>query len=173
MSSTLFDIAGGLAPAVLARKFRGEDDDVAPQSKLRLRAKVAYALSGQAIAITDRPGDIAHLGKETIANIGLCLDIFNDGDEAVTVTEVGLTGRFDSPRVAVHEPLLHDNKSWPRTLQPGEQVIAHMASDLATHPILKSLRRCYVYTDQDQLVFANGGTALRFYIKQMKKKARD
>jgi hypothetical protein len=172
MSSTFFEKAGGLSPTILVRKFRGEDVDETPLPRLRLKAKVAYAISGQAIAITDRPGDIAHLGKEVIASVGLCLDIFNDGDEEVTVTEVGFVGRFDKPQLAVHEPLLHDNGPWPRTLQPGEQVIAHMASDLGDHPVLGSLKRCYVRTNSDVLIHANGGTALRFYIKQMKHRAR-
>jgi len=169
MSSALDEKNNGLSPTILKRIFRGEDDGVSVSPRLRLKAKLAYALSGQTIAITDRPGDIAHLGRDVIANVGLCLEIFNDGGDAVTITEVGLIGHFDSPRVAVHEPLLHDNKPWPRTLQPGEQVITHMASDLGKHPVLKSLRRCYLRTDKDALVHANGGTALRFYIKQMKK----
>ena len=171
MASTFLDIAGGFSPSVLARKFRGEGEDNSRRPRLRLRAKVAYALSGHAIAITDRPADIAHLGQEVLASLGLCLEVFNDGDDAVTITEVGLTGRFDSPRVAVHEPLLHDNKPWPRILQPGEQVITHLATDLGTHPVLNSLRRCYVSTDKDTVIHANGGTALRFYIKQMKKRS--
>ena len=172
MSSTFFEKAGGLSPSMLVRKFRGDDEETAPAPRLDLRVKIAYAISGQAIAITDRPGDIAHLGKETISGVGLCLDIFNEGDDAVTITEVGLIGRFESPQLAVHEPLLHDNKPWPRTLQPGERVIAHMASDLGLHPVLASLRRCYVRTDNDALVHANGSTALRYYIKQMKKRGR-
>lgn len=141
-----------------------------PQPRLRLRAKVAYALSGHTIAIMDRPSDITHLGHEVLASVGLCLEIFNDEDDEVTITEVGLTGRFDSPRVAVHEPLLHDKKTWPRILQPGEQVISYLASDLGNHPVLGSLKRCYVGTDRDVVIYANGGMALRFYIKQMKKR---
>jgi len=173
MSPTMFEKAGGLSPTQLVRMFRGADDEVSPAPRLRLRTKVAYAIPGPAIAITDRPGDIAHLGKEVMANVGLCLEVFNDGDDAVSITEVGFVGWFDRPQLAVHEPLLHDNKPWPRVLQPGQQVIAHMASDLGTHPILGALKRSYVRTETDSLVHANGGTALRFYIKQMKKRARD
>jgi hypothetical protein len=169
MSSTLFEKAGGLSPIDLVRKFRGGDIDIEPAPRLNLRAKVAYAIAGPALAITDRPGDISHLGREAVASVGLCLDIFNEGDDPATVTEVGLVGRFDSPRVAVHEPLLHDNKPWPRLLQPGERVIAHLASDLGSHPVLNALRRCYVRTNNDHLIHANGGAALRYYIKQMKK----
>jgi hypothetical protein len=172
MPSTLFEKAGGLSPIALARRFRGGEAEPHQQPHLEVRTKIAYAISGQAIAITDRPGDLAHLGKETIAGVGLCLDIFNQGDHTITVTEAGLVGLFDSPRVAVHEPLLHDNKPWPRTLEPGERVIVYLPSDLGTHPVLGSLRRGYVRTDSDALVQANGGAALRYYIKQMKKQAK-
>ena len=76
MSPTMFEKAGGLSPTQLVRMFRGADDEVSAAPRLRLRTKVAYAIPGPAIAITDRPGDIVHLGKEVVASVGLCLEVW-------------------------------------------------------------------------------------------------
>jgi hypothetical protein len=82
----------------------------------------------------------------------------------VTITEVGFTGRFESPQVALHEPLLHDNKPWPRRLGPGESVIAHAGSRLKGHPVLAQLKRAYAKTDNDETRYGSS-SALRHYVK--------
>ena len=82
------------------------------------------------------------------------------------VCEVGLIGRFDRPRMALHEPLLHDSGSWPRSLEPGGSVIAHLNTQLKSQPILRSFKKAYVSTSDDQIFYGSGGRALRFFVKQ-------
>ncbi len=137
-----------------------------PITRVRVRPKIAYAFAGDAIALSDSPSDLAKLGKKAIADFGFCIDVLNEGETTITVTEVGLAGWFETPQVAVHEPLLHDNKPWPRVLRPGDNVVAHLATSLKTHPILKSLKRAYIRTSDDLVCYGPGGAAMRFYIKQ-------
>jgi len=144
---------------------------VKTKRRIRVRPKITYAFAGDGIAISDQPSDLAKLGKDSVADIGLCIEIRNDGDADITVAEVGLAGWFESPRVAEYEPLLHDNQPWPRRLKPGENVIAHLASGLKQQSILKSLKRAYVRTDDDIVSYAAGGPALKYYIKHMRNQA--
>ncbi len=139
--------------------------------RLRVRPKITYAFAGDGIAISDQPGDLAKLGKTSVADIGLCIEISNEGGADITVAEVGLAGWFDSPRIAEYEPLLHDNRPWPRLLKPGEHVIAHLPSGLKHQSVLKSLKRAYVRTDDDIVSYAAGGPALKYYVKHMRTQA--
>jgi hypothetical protein len=163
--------AASFRPSFGGRSNSDGDVIVEPRIRLRVRPKITYAFAGDGIAISDQPGDLAKLGKESIAEIGLCIDVLNDGDAPITIAEVGLAGWFESPQIAEHEPLLHDNKPWPRTLKPGENVIAHLASGLKHQSVLKSFRRGYVRTTDDLTYYGAGGPALKFYIKRMRDQA--
>lgn len=157
--------ASSFRPGFGARSISTTDTPVKVKTRLRVRPKITFAFSGSGIAISDRPEDLAKLGKESVTEIGLCIDITNEGATDVTIAEVGLAGWFESPRLAEYEPLLHDNQPWPRVLKPGDKVIAHLASGLKNQPVLKSFRRAYVRTDADQISYGSGGPALRHYIK--------
>jgi len=163
--------AASFRPSFGGRSSSDGDALVEPKVRLRVRPKIIYAFAGDAIAISDQPGDLAKLGKESIAEIGLCIEVVNDGDANITVAEVGLAGWFESPQIAVHEPLLHDNKPWPRTLKPGENVVAHLATGLKNQSVLKSFKRAYVRTTDDVVCYGAGGPALKFYIKRMRDQA--
>jgi hypothetical protein len=52
-----------------------------------------------------------------------CIEIVNEVRRSLICAEVGLAGRFDAPRITMHGPMLHDNKGWPRRLDPGELVV--------------------------------------------------
>ena len=132
--------------------------------RLSVRPKIAYAISNDAIAIAERLKDLKALRRQPVADVGLCVEVENQGEEAVTITEIGFTGRFESPQVALHEPLLHDNKPWPRRLGPGEKVIAHAGSSLKGHPVLSDLKRAYAKTDNDETSYGTS-SALRHYIR--------
>ncbi len=132
--------------------------------RLSVRPKIAYAISNDAIAIAERLKDLLAFRRQPVADVGLCVEVVNRGEKAVTITEVGFTGRFESPQVALHEPLLHDNKPWPRRLGPGEKVIAHAGSRLKDHPVLSTLKRAYAKTDDDQTSYGSS-SALRYYVK--------
>jgi len=163
--------AASFRPSFGGRSNSDGDVIVEPKVRLRVRPKITFAFAGDGIAISDQPGDLAKMGKESIAEIGLCIDVFNDGDASIAIAEVGLAGWFESPQIAVHEPLLHDNKAWPRTLQPGENVIAHLATGLKNQSVLKSFRRAYARTTDDVVCYGAGGPALKFYIKRMRDQA--
>jgi hypothetical protein len=131
--------------------------------RVRVRAKLAFALGRDAIALSERLEDFAKLGRERVTDIGFCISVRNDGGFPVNVVEVGLIGRFSSPRIALHEPLLHDNKPWPRRLAPGEEVVAHFGTRLKALPVLRDIRRVYAQTRQDEMCYG-AGPALRYYI---------
>ncbi|HJP22696.1 MAG TPA: hypothetical protein QF861_14180 [Alphaproteobacteria bacterium] len=134
--------------------------------RLSVRPKIAYAISNDAIAIAERLKDLLAIRRQPVAEVGLCVEVVNRGEQAVTITEVGFTGRFESPQVALHEPLLHDNKPWPRRLGPGESVIAHAGSSLKGHPVLPNLKRAYAKTDNDETSYGTS-SALRHYVKSV------
>ncbi|MDP6406358.1 MAG: hypothetical protein QF797_14255 [Alphaproteobacteria bacterium] len=134
--------------------------------RLSVRPKIAYAISNDAIAIAERLKDLLAIRRQPVAEVGLCVEVVNRGEQAVTITEVGFTGRFESPQVALHEPLLHDNKPWPRRLGPGESVIAHAGSSLKGHPVLPNLKRAYAKTDNDETSYGSS-SALRHYVKSV------
>ncbi len=134
--------------------------------RLSVRPKIAYAISNDAIAIAERLKDLLAIRRQPVAEVGLCVEVVNRGEQAVTITEVGFTGRFKSPQVALHEPLLHDNKPWPRRLGPGESVIAHAGSSLKGHPVLPNLKRAYAKTDNDETSYGTS-SALRHYVKSV------
>ncbi len=92
--------------------------------RLKVRAKVAYAIDRQAIALGEKPKDIRNLKRQNITDLGFCISVVNMGSTRLAVSEVGLIGWFDAPRISLFEPMLHDNKPWPRVLMPGEEVIA-------------------------------------------------
>ena len=166
MALSFLGKAASFRPSFRARTGTVEDAVPRLKERVRIRPKITYAFAGDAIAISDKPDDLAKLGKKSIAEVGLCVEISNHGDTDVTIAEVGLAGWFESPQIAVHEPLLHDNEPWPRNLKPGESVIAHMASALKDQPILKSLKRAYIRTTADVVHYGAGGPALRYYVKR-------
>ena len=111
--------------------------------RLTVIPKLAVPVGREAIAMADRPADIAALRGETMSRAGLCVMIVNSGVEPVTVVEIGLSGRFGHPRIVMRDPLLHDTKPWPRRLRAGETVVAYFASDIAGHHVLPAMRRAF------------------------------
>ncbi|MDA0654628.1 MAG: hypothetical protein O2905_07090 [Proteobacteria bacterium] len=81
----------------------------------------------------------------------------------MTITEVGLTRGEDGPQIAMVLPHLHDRGGWPRTLNPGQQVVAHFGSDLDSNPSLAIVRRTYAAT-LDGRVLLGDATALNHYL---------
>ena len=130
--------------------------------RLKVRAKVAYAIDRQAIALGEKPKDIRNLKRQNITDLGFCISVVNMGSTRLAVSEVGLIGWFDAPRISLFEPMLHDNKPWPRVLMPGEEVIAHFGTRLKGHTVLPQMRRVYAKTAHEEMFFG-GGPAIRFY----------
>jgi len=75
-------------------------------------------------------------------------------------------GWFDSPRISLFEPMLHDNKPWPRVLLPGEEVITHFGTRLKGHTVLSQMCRVYAKTTYEETFFG-GGPAIRFYARHV------
>ena len=132
--------------------------------RLKVRAKIAYAIDRQAIALGEKLKDFRNLKRQNITDLGFCITVVNSGSSRVTVSEVGLIGWFDTPRISLHEPLLHDNKPWPRMLMPGEEVITHFGTSLKGHTVLHAVRRVYAKTAYEETFFG-GGPAIRFYAR--------
>ena len=87
----------------------------------------------------------------------------NASREPITVDEVGLTGWFDRPRIGMREPLLHDRKPWPRTLEPEETVIAYLTPELMNHSVLPSLRFGYALSDQGE-TWVGASAAIPYFV---------
>lgn len=136
-----------------------------PKIYLRVRAKIVCAVGKQAIALGDRPQDFKDLQSKIFLDPGFCISVQNCGKIKVTLSEVGLTGWSDKPRISLHEPMLHDNKPWPRILFPGDTVVTHFGTRLKGHPVLSSMRRVYAKTSNEDEFFGSG-PAVRFYIQQ-------
>lgn len=134
--------------------------------RLKVRAKVAYAIDRQAIALGEKPKDFRNLKRQNITDLGFCISVVNSGTTRLTISEVGLMGWFDSPRISLFEPMLHDNKPWPRVLLPGEEVITHFGTRLKGHTVLPQMRRVYAKTAYEETFFG-GGPAIRFYARHM------
>lgn len=134
--------------------------------RLKVRAKIAYAIDRQAIALGEKPQDFRNLKQQNITDLGFCVSVVNSGSSRVTLSEVGLIGWFDAPRISLHEPMLHDNKPWPRVLMPGDEVVTHFGTRLKGHSVLPSMRRVYAKTAYEE-EFYGGGPAIRFYVRHV------
>ncbi|CAK0757390.1 conserved hypothetical protein [Gammaproteobacteria bacterium] len=78
----------------------------------------------------------------------LSIEINNLSKFAVTVKEVGLRSRFSKKRMSLINPVLYDEKPWPRKLDPREIVIVPF--DFATlidHPRLLHVTHAYATTN--------------------------
>ena len=93
-----------------------------------MRAKVAYAIDRPAIALGEKPKDFRNLKRQNITDLGFCILVVNSGTTRLTVSDIGLMGWFDSSRISLFEPMLQDNKPWPRVVMPGEEVITHFGT---------------------------------------------
>lgn len=130
---------------------------------VRIHARLAHAIGRATIAIGDEPTDFRGLRAKTVAPPGLCIVVSNRGKRPVTITEVGLTRGGDGPQIAMVLPHLHDRGAWPRTLNPGQEVVAHFGSDLESKPLLAMMRRTYAAT-LDGRVLLGDATALHHYL---------
>ena len=120
------------------------------ERQLWVRPQVAYGISREALVLTDSPRELRALESQRVSSPTLCLQIGNTGREAVIVDEVGLVGWFGRPRIGMREPLLHDGKPWPRTLAPGETVIAYLTPDIQTHSVLPAIRFAYALSERGE-----------------------
>jgi hypothetical protein len=135
--------------------------------RLRVRPKVAYAISREAVAMGDRPNELAAIAKSSLATPTLCLVIENVGREAVTVDEVGLSGWFDRPRLAMDEPLFHDAKGWPRRLAPGDSMVAYLTPAIQKHPVLSETRFGYAQSTAGE-IWTGTSAAVPFFVASVK-----
>ena len=132
--------------------------------RLTVVPKLVVPLGREAIAMADRPADVATVPGMTMSKVGLCVMIVNSGVEPVTVVEIGLVGRFGHPRIVMREPLLHDNKPWPRRLRAGETVVAYFASDIAGHHVLPAMRRAFAGS-LEGATWLGASPALSWYVR--------
>ena len=132
--------------------------------RLTVIPKLVVPVGREAIAVADRPADIAALRGGTMSRAGLCVMIVNSGVEPVTVVEIGLSGRFGHPRIVMRDPLLHDTKPWPRRLRAGETVVAYFASDIASHHVLPAMRRAFA-SSLDGASWSGASPALSWYVR--------
>lgn len=126
-------------------------------------ARLAHAIGRATIAIGDSPTDFRGLGANRLAPLGLCVVVSNTDRFPVTITEVGLTRGEEGPQISLREPLLHDRGPWPRTLAPGEEVVAHFGSGLETYPLLAEVRRSYAATLDGRYILGDA-TALQHFL---------
>jgi hypothetical protein len=136
-------------------------------ASLTVIPKLVVPIGREAIAMADRPADIASVRGGTLSRAGLCVMIVNSGVEPVTVVEIGLSGRFGQPRIVMRVRLLHDNKSWPRRLRAGETVIAYFAHDVAGHHVLPAMRRAFA-TSLEGASWSGASPALSWYVRSRK-----
>ena len=80
---------------------------------------------------------------------------------------MGLTRGEDGPQIAMLAPLLHDRGMWPRTLGPGQEVVAHFGSDLDSNPVLPKVRRSYAATIDGRYLLGDA-SALQHYMARRK-----
>ena len=69
-------------------------------ASLTIIPKLVVPIGREAIAMADRPADIASVRGGTLSRAGLCVMIVNSGVEPVTVVEIGLSGRFSASRAS-------------------------------------------------------------------------
>jgi len=132
--------------------------------RLQVVPKLAVPVGNEALALGDRPTDVTRAFGPALDRSGLCLMIVNAGVEPITVVEIGLIGRFGSPRISAHEPLLHDRGPWPRQLAPGDSVVAYFPSRIRHHEVLGSMRRAYA-TTADGGQWTGTSLALRYFVR--------
>jgi hypothetical protein len=138
--------------------------------RLQVVPKLAVPLGAEALALGERPQDYGQF-RPRLGRSGLCLMIVNAGLEPLTLVEIGLEGRFGSPRISMHEPLFHDAGQRPRELGPGDSVVAYFASRLRHHEVLAQMRRAYV-TTADGRVWSGTSPALRYFVRAFPNRRR-
>ncbi len=130
-----------------------------PNRGVQVRARLTYAIGKATIAMGDDLSAFKGLRAKTLTPPGLCIEVQNNGKEAVVIAEVGLTRGSEGPQISLREPHLHDSGAWPRRLEPGESVVAHFGSGLAGHRMLAEVRRSYAQSVEGQVYM--GPEALR------------
>ena len=150
--------------ALLERFARGVPTGWGMGARLRVRPKLAIAIARETVVLSDHPRAVNALSARPLTGPSLCLEIVNDGRRPLVCAEVGLAGRFDAPRITMHEPMLHDSKGWPRRLDPGESVITYFGPGLANHPVLADMRRAWAHTTSGE-TWRGTGPALRYFVK--------
>ncbi len=138
--------------------------------RLRIRPKVAYAISREAVAMGDRPRELALIARSSLSTPTLCLVIDNVGREAVTIDEVGLAGWFDHPMLGMTEPLFHDALGWPRTLAPGDSVVAYLTPAIHKHPVLSETRFGFAQSTGGE-IWTGTSAAIPFFVASLKRPA--
>ena len=131
---------------------------------LEVQPMIAYAIAADTVVLSDSVDELKSLESRRLTRPSLCLKITNTGRAPTTVEEIGLTGRFEEPRLGMREPLLHDSARWPRELNPGESVVAYFSAALSQHPVLGAMRRAYVRTTDDH-TWSGSNRALGYFIK--------
>ena len=134
-------------------------------ARLHIIPKLATPVGSEAIALGDGPNDMRNIPGHALDRSGLCLLIVNAGVEAIVASEIGLMGSLGRPRVTMREPLLHDARTWPRHLEPGDSVVAYFASSIKRHSVLAQMRRAFV-VDNDGKLFTASSPALTYFVRE-------
>lgn len=92
----------------------------------------------------------------------LAFEIINDGQIAVTVTEVGLFYQGTTSRGAL-TPILPGAAVWPHRLEPHSSIVAYTSPEALMDPMLRKAACAYVLTATDK-IFEGTSPALRFVV---------
>jgi hypothetical protein len=141
----------GLLGAVLGvvNLWRSFDRD---RVKLRVTPKVAYPVN---------------MGDDRTR---LCIEVVNLSTFPVTICDVGFSVRFSKDRLAVIDPILPDQKPWPRRLEPREAFTVYCSPSLAAEPRLQLVRGAYAKTDCGETGFGKN-KGLSHYIAKAPKRS--
>lgn len=145
----------------LWRRLSAEEDRV----RLEVVPKIAVPVGAEAIALGHDPRELAAVPGQAMDRSGLCVMVVNAGLVPATLVEIGLESRFGPPRILMRDPLFHDRTAWPRTLEPGESVVAYFASSLRRHASLGAMHRAYV-TTRDNETFTGTSPALTYFVRE-------
>ena len=101
----------------------------------------------------------------------LSLEVINLSKFSVTVDEVGLRARWDRNRLVLVNPIVPDEKPWPRKLDPRESVTIHFnLTNLIESPRFPTVVRAYATTACGTTCFGTSG-ALRDLVRHVKNAA--
>ena len=77
---------------------------------LEVQPMIAYAIAADTVVLSDSVDELKSLESRRLTRPSLCLKITNTGRAPTTVEKIGLTGRFEEPRLGMREPLYQRRK---------------------------------------------------------------
>lgn len=106
-----------------------------------------------------------NLDKENSVPDTLSIQIVNLSKFSVTVCEVGLNPKSRRGRMALAVPILSDDGSWPRKLEPRESILIFFdPTELISHERITSMTEAYASTVCGTTCYGSSG-ALKDFLR--------